>query len=211
MAGEADSIDVAATRRRMLLTAAAVVPVAGLAWYALYALTPAVPAAEQPIDRLGFALGWIGMATLLTLVLGVEAVAHERLFTPAINPLAGQESPRMRINLRYLQNTLEQLAVFVPALLLQAWQASDGTELRAVTATAVVWIALRMVFWIGYHRAPELRTPGLIGAALAMMVLAIGVARFGYDLAGPAGAITPLAIFGGVEAYLVWISVRAGR
>jgi hypothetical protein len=211
MAGGGDSTELAATRRRMLLIAAAIVPVAGLVWYGLYALTPLVPGAENPVNRLGFALGWIGMATLLTLVVGVEAVAHERLFTPAINPLAGQESPRMRINLRYLQNTLEQLVVFIPALLLQAWQAADGTELRAVTATAIVWIALRLVFWIGYHRAPELRTPGLVGAALAMGVLAIGVARFGHELAGPPGAIAPLAMFGAIEAYLVWMSIRAGR
>jgi len=210
MAAAETRTDLAAIRRRMLAVTAAVVPAAALAWFALYALTPPVAGAEEPVDRLGFALGWIGITTLLTLVSGVEAVAHERLFTPAIDPLAGRESPRMRINLRYLQNTLEQLAVFVPAVLLQAFQAADGRELRAVTATAVVWIALRFVFWIGYHRAPELRAPGLVGAALAMVVLAIGVARFGYELAGWPGALAPLAVFGGIEAYLVWTSLRAG-
>lgn len=195
----------------MLLVTAAFVPMAGVAWFALYALTAPVPGTDDPINRLGFALGWIAVATLLTLVTGVEAVAHERLFTPAINPLAGKESPRMRVNLRYLQNTLEQLAIFVPALLLQAWQAVDGAELRAVTATAVVWIALRFVFWLGYHRAPELRAPGLVGAALAMIVLMIGVARFGYEFAGWPGAIVPLIAFSGIEAYLVWMSLRAAR
>lgn len=202
---------IATSRRRMMLAAGITIPFALGAWLALYLLTPEVAGADDPVNRLGFALGWIGMATLLTLVSGVEAVAHERLFTPAINPLAGEESPRLKVNLRYLQNTLEQLAVLAPALLLQAWQAANGAELRAVTATAVVWIALRFVFWIGYHRAHELRTPGLIGSAMAMVVLATAVARFGYEFAGWPGALAPLAIFGGIEAYLVWVSIRAGR
>ncbi len=206
-----DTIDLAAIRRRMLLVTIAFVPLAAFAWFALYLWTPPVPGSEDPVNRFGFALSWIGIAILLTLVSGVEAVAHERLFTPAINPLAGKESRRLRINLRYLQNTLEQMVIFVPALLLQAWQAADGFEMRAVTATALVWIALRFVFWIGYHRAPELRAPGLVGAALAMIVLIVGVARFGYQFAGWPGALAPLLIFGGIEAYLVWISIRAGR
>lgn len=206
-----DQADIAASRRRMLLSIIVVVPVTLLAWLALYALTPPISGADQPIDRLGYGLGWLGIATLLTLVSGIEAVAHERLFTPAINPLAGAESSRLKVNLRYLQNTLEQLAIFAPALLLLAWQSADGEQLRAVTATAVVWIALRFVFWIGYHKSHELRTPGLVGMIMTMVVLAIGVARFGYEWAGWLGAVAPLLIFGAMEAYLVWISVRARR
>ncbi|ODT80070.1 MAG: hypothetical protein ABS76_17950 [Pelagibacterium sp. SCN 64-44] len=206
-----DKIDLAATRRRMLAATIAVLPLAALAWLALYFWTPPVPGSEDPVNRFGFALSWVCIAVLLTLVSGIEAVAHERLFTPAIDPLAGRESRRLRINLRYLQNTLEQIAVFVPALLLLAWQAGDGFEMRAVTATAIVWMALRFVFWIGYHRAPELRAPGLVGFALAMIVLIAGIARFGYQYAGWPGALAPLLIFGAIEAYLVWISLRAGR
>ena len=211
MAGGENRIDPAASRGRMMRAAGLTVPLALAAWLALYLLTPEIAGADAPINRLGFALGWIGVATLLTLMTGIEAVSHERLFTPAINPLAGQESPRLRINLRYLQHTLEQMAVFVPGLLLLAWYAADGLELRSVTATAVTWIALRFVFWIGYHHSPEMRTPGLVGMVISMLVLAYGVARFGHDLAGWPGAIAPLAIFGAIEAYLVWMSVKAGR
>lgn len=210
MAGGDDSIDVAASRRRMFGAVAVVVPLALAAWLGLYFLTPVIDGAASPVERLGFAAGWIGMATFLCLLTGIEAVAHERLFTPAINPLAGRESPRLRINLRYLQNTLEQWAILVPALLLLAWYAEDGGQLRAVTASAVVWIALRFVFWIGYHHSPEMRTPGLVGMAMSMLVLAYGVARFGHDLAGWPGAATPLLIFAGIEAYLVYMSLRAG-
>lgn len=211
MAGGENSIDPAASRGRMMRAAGLTVPLALAAWLALCLLTPEIADASEPINRLGFALGWIGVATLLTLMTGIEAVSHERLFTPAINPLAGQESPRLKINLRYLQHTLEQMAVFLPGLLLLAWYAADGFELRSVTATAVTWIALRFVFWIGYHHSPEMRTPGLVGMVISLLVLAYGVARFGYDLAGWPGAIAPLAIFGAIEAYLVWMSVKAGR
>lgn len=211
MAAGQSKTSIAASRRRMMMAAGLTVPIALAAWLALYFLTPAVAGAGSSVNRLGFALGWIGVATLLTLLTGVEAVSHERLFSPAINPLAGQESPRMKINLRYLQHTLEQMAIFVPGLLLLAWYAEDGGQLRAVTATAIVWIALRFIFWIGYHRSVELRTPGLVGMLLAMLVLAYGVARFGHDLAGWPGAVTPLLIFGAIETYLVWMSLRPPR
>lgn len=208
-AGEAKAL--ATMRWRMGLVAAGFVPLAALSWFALYSWTPAIPGSEDPVNRFAFALGWIGIATLLTLVAGVEAVAHERLFTPAINPLAGAEGPGLKVNLRYLQNTLEQLVIFVPALLLQAFQAGDGYEMRAVTATAVVWIALRFIFWIGYRIGPQWRTPGLVGALLSMVVLMIGVGRFGYQYAGWPGALAPLMLFGIIEIVLVWQSLRAGR
>lgn len=209
MAAGADSTDLAASRRRMSRAALVVLPLALASWFALYLLTPEVSGAESAINRLGFALGWFGVAVFLCFLTGIEAVAHERLFTPAINPLAGRESERLKVNLRYLQNTLEQLMLLAPALLLLAWYAEDGAQMRAVTATGVVWIVLRFVFWIGYHRSHEMRTPGLIGMGFTMVALAYGVARFGYDFAGWPGALVPLLIFAGIEAYLVWISLKS--
>src|SRR3546814_17796269 len=45
---------------------------------------------------------------LLAFVTGIEAVAHRRLFSRAIDPLAGAESAATKVDLRYLQHTLEQ-------------------------------------------------------------------------------------------------------
>ena len=205
-----DRDEVAGERRKLLGGAAIALPLAVAAWLALFWLTPPVTAAE-PLGRLVYAFNWIGVAVLLTFLTAIEAVSHERLFTPAIDPLAGRESRRMRINLRYLQHTLEQLLVFIPGLLLLAWYSSNGAELRAVTATAMVWIALRLVFWVGYHISPSLRTPGLVGTAMSMVVLLYCVARFGYELAGPIGAAAPLALFAAAEIFLVWISRRPSR
>jgi hypothetical protein len=38
----------------------------------------------------------------------------------------------------------------------------------------------------------------------SMIVLLYVCARFGFDMAGPLGAITPLVLFGCIEAYLVY-------
>jgi hypothetical protein len=67
------------------------------------------------------------LAVLFCLVLGVEAVAHERLSSPAFDPLAGFETRRFRVNQRYLQNTLEQFIVFAVGLFGLAAHSPDGS------------------------------------------------------------------------------------
>ncbi|WP_410968141.1 hypothetical protein, partial [Salmonella sp. SAL04281] len=88
---------------------------------------------------------------LFAFVLGIEAVAHERFQSPAIDPLAGFTTRRLTINLRYLQHTLEQLVVFLPGLFGLAYYCDSGAAMRAVTATTIVWILNRIAFWVGYH------------------------------------------------------------
>lgn len=200
--------EVAAQRRTLMLAGLVALPVAVGVWCALYFLLPPIPGMDEPYDRLIHALNWCGIAVLLTFLTGINAVAHERLFTPAIDPLAGRETRRLRINARYLQHTLEQLALFVPALLLLSQYMADGHQMRAVVATAVVWMLARFAFWVGYHVSPSLRTPGLLGMALSIGVLLYVAARFGHDLAGPVGASVPLVLFAAIEIYLLWMSLR---
>jgi uncharacterized MAPEG superfamily protein len=97
------------------------------------------------------------VAVLFCLVTGVEAVAHERLTSPAFDPLAGFETRRLRVNQRYLQNTVEQIIVFAASLFGLAAYSPDGSAMRAVVATTVVWIVARAAFWLGYHRSAALR------------------------------------------------------
>jgi hypothetical protein len=175
-------------------------------WLAVYYGTPPLAGMETPLPRLIFAINCCCVAVLLCFFLGIEAVSHERLHTSAINPLAGAESPRMKINLRYLQHTLEQLLLFIPSLLSLSYYCADGRTMRAVTATTVVWIVSRVAFWVGYHKGPEFRTPGLMGMVQSAIVLVYVCARFGYDVAGVAGAVVILGIFVGGEMYLVLIN-----
>src|SRR5471030_3243668 len=97
-----------------------------------------------------FTLKCCCIAVLFCLVAGVEAVAHERLSSPAFDPLASFETQRLRVNLRYLQNTLEQFVVFAVGLFGLAAYCPGGASMRAVVATAVVWIVARIAFWSGY-------------------------------------------------------------
>jgi hypothetical protein len=153
--------------------------------------------------RLGFAIKCCCVAVLLCLLAGIEAVSHERLQTDAFDPLGGHESPRMKINLRYLQNTLEQAILFVVGLLGLAIYCPDGNAMRAVVATTAVWILSRYAFWLGYHQGPLWRVIGLVGMPQSMLVLLYVSSRFGYELGGVAGALVPVAIFGFIEIVLV--------
>lgn len=202
-------IPVAEQRRAILLGMGLGGVVALVLWLALARHGPAPVVADLPA-RLTFALRWICVAALLCVMAGVEAIAHERLVTPASNPLAGYETSRLRVNFRYLQNTLEQFLLFAPGLLGLASYADRPGDLRTVTATAVVWIASRLVFWIGYHVAPQHRAAGLTGMVQNLLVLLYVGARFGYDLGGwIGGAIVP-AIFGAIEGVIIYV-VRPRR
>lgn len=176
--------------------------VAAALWLAIYLLLPPLIGMEEPLARLVFALKCGCVAVLFCFVLGIEAVAHERLRSPAIDPLAGYETRRMTINLRYLQNTLEQLLVFLPGLFGLAYYCDSGAAMRAVTATTFVWIVGRFAFWIGYHRGSLHRAAGAPSMMLGMaMLLYVGV-RFGHELAGWPGAVALPALFFAGEAIL---------
>jgi hypothetical protein len=152
-------------------------------------------------DRMLFTLKCCCFA-VLCLVAGVEAVAHERLSSPAFDPLSGFETRRLRVNQRYLQNTVEQTLVFAAGLFGLAAYSPDGSSMRAVLATTVVWILARFAFWIGYHHSAAMRGLGAPGVALILIVLLYVAARIGYEVGGFVGAAVPVAAFFAIEAYL---------
>ncbi|HEY5105285.1 MAG TPA: MAPEG family protein [Caulobacteraceae bacterium] len=202
--------DMARERKTGLVCIAISAPVAIGLWLAIDRLAPTLSGMDTLAERMLFTLKCGVVAVLFCLVAGIEAVAHERLTSPAFDPLAGFQTSRLRVNLRYLQNTLEQLVVFLIGLFGLAAYCPDGSRMRAVLATAIVWILARMAFWIGYHKSAAMRGLGIPGLALGMIVLLYVMARFGYDLAGLAGAIAPLALFLAFEAFLFW-ATRPGQ
>ncbi len=197
-------------RRAGMIAIAAAAPVALLLWLAIAYLTPPLSGMDSLGARMVFALKCCCLAVLFCLVTGVEAVAHERLSSPAFDPLAGFETRRLRVNQRYLQNTLEQIVVFAAGLFGLAAYASGGAGMRAVLATTIVWIAARFAFWIGYHRSAAMRGLGAPGMALSMIVLLYVAARLGYDVGGVVGAAVPILAFLAIEAFLFRVT-RAGR
>lgn len=210
--GQPAGFDLAKQRRETMVPIAVAFPVAIALWFGTIHALPPIADMDTLPERLAFALKCIAGATLFCLVMGVEAVAHERLRSPAIDPLSGYETQRMRVNLRYLQNTLEQLAVFVPGLLGLAAYSPDGSAMRRVAAATVVWIAARIAFWIGYHRSAAERGYGAPGMIVGMLMLLYVSARFGFELAGWAGAAGIVVLFGVMEAVITLKTApEAGR
>ena len=180
-----------------LLTSAAL-------WYAIRFNAPLLEGMDEPAARLAFALKCGAIAILFTLVLGVEAVAHERLVSPAFDPLAGHETRRIRVNQRYLQNTLEQSVVFLVGLLGLAVYLEDGNQMRAVLATAVVWVLGRWAFWGGYHLGATWRVFGAPSMLLGQLVLGYVGLQVGFEVAGTTGAGVVLIAFLLFEGLLFW-------
>jgi hypothetical protein len=205
-----DSQNYLRERRAGMIAIAAAMPVALLLWLAIAYLVPPLSGMDGMGSRMLFALKCFCLAVLFCLVTGVEAVAHERLSSPAFDPLSGFETRRMHINQRYLQNTLEQTIVFAAALFGLAAYAHDGSSMRAVLATAVVWILARFAFWVGYHRSAAMRGLGAPGMALSLIVLLYVAGRTGYDVGGRVGAAVPIVVFLIIEAYLFWATRPAG-
>ncbi len=189
--------------RRAGMTAIAVaIPAALLLWLAIAYIVPPLAGMDSLGGRMLFTLKCCCLAVLFCLVTGVEAVAHERLSSPAFDPLSGFETRRLRVNQRYLQNTLEQTLVFAAGLFGLAAYSSDGSAMRAVLATTVVWMLARFAFWMGYHWSVAMRGLGAPGMALSMIVLLYVAGRIGYEVGGFVGAAIPVVAFVGIEAFL---------
>ena len=192
-----------AQRRTTMSGIAVSAPATLLLWWLLWKYLP------DPIgaNRLRVAIQCCAVAALFSVVAGVEAVAHERLFTAAIDPLAGVETKRMRVNFRFLSNTVEQYVVFAAGLL-ALWLYASAKILVIVT---IVWVLARWAFWIGYHRSPLLRGVGAPGMLQSMIVLLYVAYRFGTDSYGSAAGIALLAAFAILEAILFWGVTRRSQ
>jgi hypothetical protein len=192
-------------RRAGMIVIAAAMLIALLLWLSVAFLLPPLAGMDSLTDRMLLTLKCCCLAVLFCLVTGVEAVAHERLFSPAFDPLSGFKTRRLLVNQRYLQNTLEQVLVFAAGLFGLAAYSPDGSAMRAVVATTVVWILTRFAFWIGYHRSAAMRGWGAPGMALSMVVLLYVTGRIGYDIGGLVGASIPITVFSAIEACLFWM------
>ena len=191
-------------RRAGIASIAIAMLFASALWLGVRYMTAPPAGMEMMGARMVVSLKCVCLAVLFCLVPGVEAVAHERLQSAAFDPLAGHGTRRLRVNQRYLQNTLEQLIVFAAGLFGLAAYSTDGGSMRAVFATTVVWIAARFAFWIGYHRSAAMRGAGAPGMIVSLLVLLYVATRIGNDVAGIAGSAAILGAFTLIEAVLFW-------
>jgi uncharacterized membrane protein YecN with MAPEG domain len=153
-------------------------PVIGLllafiAWWVLCLLVhPLAPGLAQ---RLAVALAALLPAVALLLAMILAQMAR-RFLTRTVDPLAGEDDRFLRTNQRVITNTVEQLAVFAPALLALA-AGRPGAAMASVVALALVFALARLVFWAGYLLGPPQRAAGMaatMGVTIATVLTAIG-------------------------------------
>lgn len=117
-------------------------------------LTP--PGGIDPSLRLEYALKCEVFAALC-LVAGVAKIANRRFFIP--DAIEGDSSPKIEIDRRYLQNTLEQLVLAVVAHLALV-TILPAASIRAVAVLVMMFVIGRVTFWIGYHYSGPARAFG---------------------------------------------------
>ena len=116
--------------------------------------------------------GSVAIVTLLALLtyfwMGTQVARTRRRV--GIPPPAITGDPLLERTIRAHTNTLEWLPIFLPSLWLFAlyWNAT------AAVILGLIWIAGRIVYFLGYVAAPEKRLPGFGIQALAASALLLG-------------------------------------
>jgi uncharacterized MAPEG superfamily protein len=150
-----------------------------LAMFGLYQILPHADASGGLADRLAYAAIANAFAAL-PLLAAIAAVGNARALSEAIDPTLGKESQAMLINGRVVDNTLQQYVLLCAATLALSVNL-DPRQLHVIAAAAIVFVAARILFWIGYRIDPLYRAFGMaatiylnLGLLVAALWLAIG-------------------------------------
>ena len=114
-------------------------------------------------DPVPYALSWLAFAAL-PLFFMVAAIGNARFTSEAIDPTLGKESPRMIIDARVADNTLQQFVLFAAGSLALAVNLPVD-QLEIVGAVSIVFVVMRFAFWVGYRVGPIYRAFGFAGTA----------------------------------------------
>lgn len=144
-------VALAANGTAILLTVAAFV--------LLMPLFPPPAGVEAAADRLAFALRLAAWPAGLVLLM-VAATAGTRALNSAYNPIDDAESRLYRVSQRVLANTVEQTLIFLPSFLALA-TVLPAERLGLLRLAMGMFVAGRVLFWIGYLVHPYARAPGM--------------------------------------------------
>lgn len=134
-----------------------------LSTWLLYTMLPAPAGVQDQSDAVLYALRWLPLAALPLLTM-IVSVGNARAMGPAIDPTLGNEDQAMRINIRAASNTLEQFVLFAAGALGLA-ASVPLAHVQIVGAAAIVFVAARIAFWVGYRIHPLYRAAGFAGTA----------------------------------------------
>jgi hypothetical protein len=143
----------------VLMGMIAAVVVLLLVWTRLPLLPLALPVGDDAASRIAFVARWL-LLPGLALFAGVVGLASRRFFvTDAMDGTRAPESRSLEINLRYNQNTLEQVVLAAIAWSGLALQLPHD-RLSLIPALAILFLIARAIFWVGYLIAPWARALG---------------------------------------------------
>ncbi|MBY6262893.1 MAPEG family protein [Azospirillum sp. 412522] len=178
-----------ASRRRkslilgaLLLNGAAIV-VTALLFVLLLSLVAPPTGVNAPAARMVL---WARLAVwpALLLFLMVGGVMAMRGCHAALNPIDDPESRGQRIAQRVLANSVEQSAIFVPALAALVVTLPQPL-LGAATVATGLFVLGRLLFWTGYVVHPFARAPGMA------MTLTVNLIVLGWAVLLQLGGMQP--------------------
>jgi hypothetical protein len=143
-----------------------------LVWL-LSTVIPPPAIADTPADRIDYALKWAVVAVLPFFFM-VMVIGNARFTSGAIDPTLGKEDPKMIVDGRVAENTLQQFVLFLIGMLGLAITL-PLYRLSIVAAVSITFVIARLAFWIGYRIKPVYRAFGFASTAYmnAGMLLAV--------------------------------------
>lgn len=108
---------------------------------------------------------------LLTLAFAVMTVSNKRGSNPKlINPLLGNDG-LMQVDKNYLQNTLEQLCISLPLLVIATTYFDTHQLITIVPLYSLLFVTARVLFRIGYGLGPQYRSLGMLTNIISTWLL----------------------------------------
>jgi uncharacterized MAPEG superfamily protein len=118
-----------------------------------------LPASDAAADRLAYASRWLLLGGGVFLVMVGFLAGARPLWAETIG--GDPDAARLDRHVRVQRNTLEQLVAMALAHAALA-TTLPFDELRLLPTLAVVFVASRLVYWVGYVRNPLHRTLGFV-------------------------------------------------
>lgn len=127
--------------------------------YAPQFLTDLAPRDHDVASRLAYVAKWL-LLPGLCLFAGIFGASRRGFYADAIEGTRTPENNSLEINLRYNQNTIEQLLLAAIGWL-GLCLILPGEQLVLIPAMAIIFAVGRVTFWIGYAIHPMARAFGM--------------------------------------------------
>ena len=159
-------------QRKVAIGAASGIAAMVLLVWGLSTAIEAPAISDTAADRLAYALRWATLPALLFFAM-VAAVGNARFSSEAIDPTLGKESPRMVVDGRVADNTLQQFVLFLVGMLALA-VTLPLDRLSFIPAVSITFVLVRIAFWIGYRIKPVYRAFGFSSTAYMNLGMLVG-------------------------------------